>query len=609
MGRIPAQALVATVTLAAAASPVSLVFPCRARADATVPAGFQSVPLATGLTQPTAVAWAPDGRMFIAEKPGLILVVDSRRAGPTELLDISGHVNTYQDRGLLGVAVDSNYADNHFLYLLYTYEDNPANYSGPKVSRLTRVVVSPDDTVAGGPTSPTETVVLGSVNAAPCPAPSNSSDCLPADGDTHSADTVRSDPDGTLWVSNGEAAGYRQADPLAFRAYDETSYAGKILHIDRAGNGLPDHPFCPSDHTLTDVCTKVYAKGFRNPYRFSLSSGASPVVGDVGWGSWEEIDFITPGGNYGWPCWEGPIQTPGYSTDSRCSDPQTGVYTQPTVPPVYAFDHSQAGAQGLAVVGGPTYTGTDYPSRYSGTIFFGAYGGGFIRRLVLTGGRHVKYAADFATGVPGLVDLESAPGSGDLVYVDVGNFKPGTGSVYEIAHPLQPPAPQAGTAAVGSLAAQSVLAGSVSGLTPVLGPTSGRASVRLDRSHISGKHRVRVITGTATDPAGVRELDLALARGARAGVRTKASGARCEWWERSRVSRPYIVRSCSSPAWMPAKLARPGDRRTGWRLLLAQSLRSGAYTMYFREVDEHGVASTGVAEGAGQLRISLSRRR
>src|SRR3979409_686091 len=89
-----------------------------ARADLTLTGGFDRQTLVTGLTRPTAVAWAPDGRMFIAEKDGGGRVTDSNGAlDPNPVIDISAQVNTYGDRGLLGIAVDSSYASNHYVYL------------------------------------------------------------------------------------------------------------------------------------------------------------------------------------------------------------------------------------------------------------------------------------------------------------------------------------------------------------------------------------------------------------------------------------------------------------------------------------------------------------
>src|SRR5882762_5210670 len=232
---------------------------CAAPAGASVyPAGFADTTLVSGLNSPTSVAWAPDGRMFIAQKAGQVRVLPpgAQPSQSVQILDISSHVNNYADHGLLGIAADSSFATNHYLYLLYVYDANPINQTGPKTSRLSRVTVNNDNTVSG------ETVLLGTSPVQPCPIAANAIDCLPADSSTHSIGTVRSDPDGTLWIGSGDGADYGGVDNLAFRTYDEQSFAGKIIHIDRNGNALPGHAFCPSDSDLTHVCAKLYAKGF-----------------------------------------------------------------------------------------------------------------------------------------------------------------------------------------------------------------------------------------------------------------------------------------------------------------------------------------------------------
>jgi glucose/arabinose dehydrogenase len=416
-------AISGAATMAAAAA-LCLATP----AQADLPPYFGATTVATGLSRPTAIAWAPDGRMFIAQKDGQVRVL-APNAPPdqtTQLLDLSGHVNSYWDRGLLGIAVDTDFATNHYLYLLYTYDANPINQSGPKSSRLTRVKVDPDNTTSG------ETVLLGTSAEQPCPAANNAIDCIPSDSPSHSIGTVRADSDGTLWVGSGDGAEFGGVDTQAFRSYDESSMAGKIMHIDRNGNGLPGHPFCTSDSTLTDVCTKLYAKGFRNPFRFTLRSGGQgPALGDVGWNSYEELDMLQAGGDYGWPCWEGTHQTPGYSADPRCA----AEYAQSTRPPVYEIAHQNGG---VAIVGGPTYNGTDYPTGYRGTTFFSDYGSGTTRRWDPT----TQTASTFATGAAAWVDLDSAPAGlgyanrGDLVITQIGDFTNGTGSVVRMYYTL-----------------------------------------------------------------------------------------------------------------------------------------------------------------------------
>jgi glucose/arabinose dehydrogenase/PKD repeat protein len=397
--------------------------------SATYPSDFEERTVIGGLTMPTAVAYTPDGRTLITEKSGQLKIAAPGASTATTILDDGNKVNAYWDRGLLGIAVDSSFLANHFIYLLYTYELNPASPdgSGPMVSRLTRAVLNPDSTV--GP----ETVLLGSYAGGTCPAPSNSLDCIPSEGASHSIGSVRSAPDGSLYVGSGDASSFAAVDPTALRTYDETSMAGKILHIDRDGNGLASHPFCPSETDRTKVCTKLYAKGFRNPFRFLLRpNGAGLTVGDVGWNTREEVDLVPSGGkSYGWPCYEGTIRTPGYADRSECAAEYAKEGTANAhVGPVYDWPHVSSNA----VVGGPTYTSDQFPSSYRDSIFVGDYAAGFVKRLELNGSDQVTAVHDFATGWSG-VDIEQTPGpSGDLVYVSFGTPGMSDGSIKRIVY-------------------------------------------------------------------------------------------------------------------------------------------------------------------------------
>jgi glucose/arabinose dehydrogenase len=407
--------------------------PGAARADLDLPAGFAEIPLAEGLADPTALAYAPDGRMFIAEKAGRVRVVSaagSLRGAP--VIDIGGHVATAGDRGLLGIAVDSDFATNGFVYLLYTYDEDAAHPTAEKTARLTRIKVLPDDSVANA-LSP-ETVLLGTTGTAPCPAPADTSDCMPSTSDSHTIGTVRADPDGTLWVGAGDGAQYNYMDPTALRAYDERSMAGKIMHVDRQGRGLPGHPFCPGVTDLTLVCTKLYAKGFRNPFRFQLRPGTTPVVGDVGWDTSEELDLIGPGLSYGWPCYEGTNRTVHYDTLPEC---QAEYATQPPsqTPPAYHYDRPYG--VGGAIVAGPQYTGTRYSAPYRNAWFFGDYAQGWIKAYDLVNGTPTNVRTFAGSGFTG-VDLETTP-EGDLVYVYFGDGSANTGSVNRIVFGNAPP--------------------------------------------------------------------------------------------------------------------------------------------------------------------------
>jgi glucose/arabinose dehydrogenase len=420
---------------------------CQATAATFNDPRFGETTLVSGLSAPTSVAVAPDGRLFVAEKGGKVLTAMPGRR-PRLLLDISQHVNTYNDRGLLGIALDRDVARNGYLYLLYSYEADPrAQGSNHAVtSVLTRVRVRNG---RRGPRplgrNPGEHALLGGSGRYDlCGQPANTLDCLPAGADTHTGDTVRVDPrDGTLWVSNGDGAGESAPDPLAFYAADDQSYAGKILHIDRNGRGLPVHPFCPHDHVLTDVCTKVYATGFRNPFRFTLDpASGSLYAGDVGWFTYEELDRVVAGGDYGWPCYEGALpdgaafHTPGYRALAPCEqlyqgerDPFHPIPSQPLL----AYFHTS----GSAVVAGPRYRGSIFPRAYRGALFYGDFDQAWIRWVQLDdAGRVAGAIRPFASGWYG-VDLQQTP-DGGLRYVDLPD-----GAVKEIVFAPRHPAPRA----------------------------------------------------------------------------------------------------------------------------------------------------------------------
>ena len=101
---------------------------CAAPAGAVVyPSGFEQRPVVTGLTGATGFAFAPDGRTYAIEKAGVLKVAQPGATTATTLLDLRSHVNSSNDRGLLGVAVDSSFETNGYIYLLYTYELNPSS--------------------------------------------------------------------------------------------------------------------------------------------------------------------------------------------------------------------------------------------------------------------------------------------------------------------------------------------------------------------------------------------------------------------------------------------------------------------------------------------------
>jgi len=366
--------------------------------------------LASGFNRSISFDFLPNGRMLVAEKVGRIYRVDPGGGGRTLLLDLSARIQNERERGLEGIEVASDFATSRRVYFVYTYLVNPLRPSGPQALRLSYFQLDENDNVVN-PAAP-ETVVLGKDATRPCPPISDRLDCPASIDATHQGGTVVSDPDGSLWVGYGDSNLPQSPGDHVFRTYDPKSTAGKLLHIDANGNGLEGHPFCRKTRNLERTCTKVYARGFRNPFRFVLTPTGRPLVADVGWNEREEINLVTKGANYGWPCMEGSIRTPFYREKKRCQ----AIYKRPRQlkRPAYEYrNNTELG--GAAVIMGPQHRSPAYPPGLNGAYFFGDYASSFIKEGVLRKGK-LRGIRTVATGVLP-VQFRVAP-NGNIAFID-----------------------------------------------------------------------------------------------------------------------------------------------------------------------------------------------
>jgi glucose/arabinose dehydrogenase len=384
----------------------------RRQSPQTLEKDFDIVTLADGLEQPSGLDYLPDGTLLVTEKAGKLWAIEPD--GDRKLvLDITAHVSTPRERGLNGVAVDADFANTRRVYLLYAFKVNDG--PGAQAMRLTSIGLNPDHTVIN-PGSP-ERVILGK-DAGPgegCPPISKKRDCPPSINSTHQGGTIISAPDGTLWVGFGDSNLPSNPGAQTFRTFDPDSTSGKILHIDPSGNGLGDHPFCRKVKNLAQTCTKVFATGFRNPFRFTIGPNGRPVVGDVGWNAQEEIDLVRPGRNYGWPCFEGKLKTQFYSDMARCRALYRKAKKEDVAAPVYSYKNPPGmGANGAAVIVGPHNSGGSYPAHLTGGFFYGDYAKGFIGVIKIKKGRSKTFP--LVTGV-GPVGFDTAP-DGNVAFTD-----------------------------------------------------------------------------------------------------------------------------------------------------------------------------------------------
>jgi len=338
-----------------------LAIPAGAAGEAALPQGFQDETVFDGLEQPTNFVFAPDGRVFVAEKPGRIKVFKNLSdTDPTVFADLRGDVYDNGDRGLLGLALDPEFETNGKVYALYTWD----HVLGDPWNNLSPTPEYGKPETSGDPDCPEQNnthsclvsgrlVVLEEDEGHPGEAVTEGG--LPKEEqllegwcqqfNSHSVGELQFGPEGALYVSGGDGASYESiadygqlgppigdpnpcGDPPtaagespevegealpdsqggALRSQNLSLLNGAILRVDPdTGAPLPDNPLAGEGDPNAE---RTVAKGFRNPFRFALDEETGEIYsGNVGSSEIEEIDrFAAPPTsvyNSGWPCYEG----------------------------------------------------------------------------------------------------------------------------------------------------------------------------------------------------------------------------------------------------------------------------------------------------------------
>ncbi|HET6543464.1 MAG TPA: PQQ-dependent sugar dehydrogenase [Chryseolinea sp.] len=332
----------------------------------TYPADFGQVVVANGITDPTTMAFAPDGRIFVAQQAGKLRVIKNNALLPTPFISLT--VSSSGERGLLGIAIDPDFLTNNYIYLYYTVPGSPPH------NRISRFTADGDVALVGS-----ESIVL---------------ELDPLSGATiHNGGAMHFGKDGKLYVAIGENGTSSNAQNL-------DTYHGKLLRINKDGSVPAGNPFT----TGSEQRKRVWAYGLRNPYTFSIHPTTGRIlVNDVGQGTWEEINDATTGGkNFGWPTTEGIFNSNTYPTFTN---------------PIYAYPHGSGDGKGCAIVGGTFFSPTtsNYPSSYLGRYFFQEFCNVWINTLDLSGGSAVR--APFATGISGGALAITVGPDGNLYYL------------------------------------------------------------------------------------------------------------------------------------------------------------------------------------------------
>jgi glucose/arabinose dehydrogenase/regulation of enolase protein 1 (concanavalin A-like superfamily) len=435
---------------------------------ATLPAGFEETVVFSGLVRPTAIQFASDGRVFVAEKSGIIKVFDSLSdTTPTVFADLRTKVHNYWDRGLLGLALHPNFPSVPYVYVLYTH-DAPIGGTAP-------VWGSPGATTDTCPNPPGDTIDGCAVSArlsrlqASGNVMTGTEQVLVEDWfqqyPSHSIGSLVFGNDGALYVSGGDGASFYFTDygqkgiPLnpggdppvgiggvqtppsaeggALRSQDlrtsgdPVGLDGTVLRLDPAtGAAMAGNPLAANPDANA---RRIIAYGLRNPFRMAFRPGTSELwIGDVGYNTWEEINRIPSVSdavveNFGWPCYEGVPKQSAYEAAnlSLCEN----LYATPAAvtAPYFSYHHLQDVVPGEPCPNGSSsisaisfYSGSSYPAPYSGALFFGDYSRQCLWVMPKgTNGQPDPAAVKvFGAGVSRPVDLKPGPG-GDLFYVDL----------------------------------------------------------------------------------------------------------------------------------------------------------------------------------------------
>ncbi len=470
----------------------ALCGPPLALAAPTLPVGFQAQRVVSGLNQPVAISFAADGRAFVAEKGGRVLSFATlpgpgeaartpRSRGARVFRDLSGDVQDFWDRGLLGLAVAPSFPLDRRVFVMYSRDQvagtlarwgdgcpDPPGGTRDGCAITQRLAVLTASLTDAGVAAPGERTLLEGW-------------CMQYP--SHAVGHLAFGADGSLYASAGEGAGFEfpdtgngggsigsptPANPCgdghvgdrvgvsetgvgaeggALRAQDlrtpndPTSLSGTIVRLDpNTGLGAVGNPLGQS---LDQNAQRIVAYGLRNPFRFALRPDRSELwVGDVGSSSWEEINIVpdptkaVP--NFGWPCEEGPFRSPSFDLldVSLCE----GLYAEgSTARPYFTYEHGgdvargdepangrpglcpapNAGGDSVTAIGFAPTSGNRYPGGYRGALFFGDYS----RRCVWTmpiganGLPETSQVSRFLIDAAP-VQLVAGPG-GDLYYVDI----------------------------------------------------------------------------------------------------------------------------------------------------------------------------------------------
>ena len=442
-----------------------------------LPPGFEESSAFSGLTQPISMQFASDGRVFVAEKSGIVKVFDGMGdTTPTVFADLRTQVHNYWDRGLMSIALHPDFPATPYVYVYYV-ADAPIGGTAPTWG----VAGATSDTCPNPPGGTGDgCVVSGRLSrlTASGNTMSGSEQVLVNDWcqqyPSHSGGGLAFGADGYLYLSGGDGAAWHFADygqdgdpvnpcgdppggvgsaqtiPTAqggrlrsqdLRAPgDPVGLNGSLIRIDPiTGAAAPGNPLAGNSDANA---RRMLAYGLRNPFRLAVRPGTNDVfMADVGGGYWEEIDRVNAGvdpvKNFGWPCYEGGTRADGSvyakklaSWDAMNLDMCEDLYADGTsAAPYWAYEHDVAltgtdncdpGGNSISAIEFYPGSGGGFPTAFDGALFFADYSRECIW-VMKKGANGLPDPTQIEMfGNLGMypVDLKVGP-NGDLFFVDI----------------------------------------------------------------------------------------------------------------------------------------------------------------------------------------------